>query len=75
MVPEFCFIYAWFASNQAALGQTRKKVEVKGEEYCRRIMRDIEDLRNEAMISLQTMAGEKAQVFLSVLTAKGDNKE
>jgi len=66
-VAEHCFLYAWFASNQAALGQTRKKIEGRGEDYCKRIFRDIEELRQEAVLSLQSMGGDKAQVYLAAL--------
>lgn len=45
MIPEFAFLFSWFASNPTAISQTRKNIEKKGELYCGRIFRDIEDMK------------------------------
>ena len=54
-VPELCYLFAVFALSKKAQGQTRKKIEKKGEEYSNRILKEIEDIKTEAIFSLQFM--------------------
>ena len=51
-VPELSFLFIWFASNPTALLKTKAKIETKGPEYCKRILKDIEDMKNDAIVSL-----------------------
>lgn len=51
-VPELSFLFFWFATQQTALQQAKTKVEAKGADYSQRIMKDIEELKSEALASL-----------------------
>jgi hypothetical protein len=52
LVPELSFLFFWFATQQTALQQAKTKVEAKGADYSQRIMKDIEELKSEALASL-----------------------
>ena len=73
-VAELCFLFIDFANNQLALSRTKQRLHGKGVDYQRRIMADIEEMKNEAFTMLQQQAqlrqSEKAQCYLNLLTNK-----
>lgn len=44
-VPELSFLFIYFASNQKAIARTKQRMDNKGAEYCKRIIRDIEEMK------------------------------
>ena len=51
-MPEFAFLFVWFAQHPKAIALTKKKVESRGIEYCNRIFKDIADIKKDALLAL-----------------------
>eukprot|EP00347_Sterkiella_histriomuscorum_P022754 403337281 len=69
-VPELSYLFIYFATNQKAMSRTKQRMDSKGLEYCKRIMKDIEEMKAEALIALQTQALQnniKAMIYLNII--------
>ena len=72
-VPELAFLFVHFTQNPKSLTVLKKKFEVKGAEYFSRILKDISDLKKEAILALNNplnaSSAEKSAVYLHLLSA------
>ena len=55
-IPELCYLFVFFSTNRISILRTKHRLAPKGPEYGKRIMKDIEEMNNEAMLSLQQMS-------------------
>lgn len=70
--PFFAFLFAWFAQSPEGIQFTYSKFAEKGQEYFHRMKKEIDELRDEAVVWIKKFncpkGDQKTQILLKHLS-------